>query len=167
MEILANKLIMILYNEYKLSNEAKPSKYSLFLDDVRIPSRVTWVKLPPRDWVVVRNYNEFVECIERYGVPTECAFDHDLCSEHYNEFTAAHDERLPDYGVIRYNQFKEKTGYDAAKWLTNYCVDNGTPLPIYYIHTLNPVGYQNIQSEMERFQNQIELRIKTPNDRAT
>jgi hypothetical protein len=43
----------------------------------------------------------------------------------------------------------EKTGRDAALWLANYCVDNGIPIPVYYVHTLNPDGGANIVSILE------------------
>ena len=59
--------------------------YYLFLDDERYPKQVTWVNLPLVDWVIVRNYNEFVKKIEEDGMPVFISFDHDLADEHYNE----------------------------------------------------------------------------------
>lgn len=125
--------------------------YHLFLDDdhSRIPHKLAWIDLPPVEWTIVRNYNDFVATISKRGMPTTVSFDHDLADEHYVEYTLAHDKSSPSFGTIRYERFKEKTGYHAAKWLANYCVDNNTPLPLYYIHTLNPIGRQNIFSAME------------------
>lgn len=123
--------------------------YHLFLDDSRQPKDVKWLKLPFVNWVVVKTYKEFVNYVMKNGVPTTVTFDHDLANEHYAEYTAAHDERMLSYGRIRYDRFTEKTGYDAAKWLVQYCVDKGTPLPLYYIHTMNPIGRMNIFSVLE------------------
>ncbi len=123
--------------------------YHLFLDDSRQPKDVKWIELPLVAWVVVKTYKEFVDYITKNGVPTTVTFDHDLADEHYAEYTAAHDPLLIGERRIRYEKFTEKTGYDCAKWLANYCVDNNTPLPLYYIHTLNPIGRQNIFSAME------------------
>ena len=124
--------------------------YHLFLDDARQPKDVKWIELPPYSWVVVKTYKEFVDTITKKGMPTTVSFDHDLADEHYAEYTAAHDPKLlPENKRIRYEIFAEKTGYDCAKWLANYCVDNNVPLPLYYVHTLNPIGKANIFSVME------------------
>ena len=48
-----------------------------------------------------------------------------------------------------YPSFKEKTGYDCAKWLCDYCVENKLPLPEYFIHSMNPVGRENILSTLK------------------
>ena len=123
--------------------------YHLFLDDEREPKDVKWIELPPVAWVVVKNYKAFVETIKRDGIPTTISFDHDLADEHYQEYTVAHDERMLSFGTIRYDRLKEKTGYDCAKWLAELCVERNVPIPLYYIHTLNPIGRQNIFSVME------------------
>lgn len=122
--------------------------YHLFLDDTRNPKDVTWIDLPLHNWVIVRNYEQFVETILKNGVPTTVSFDHDLANEHYQEYTIAHDPHIGE-SRIRYEKFKEKTGYDCAKWLANYCIDHSYQLPLYYVHTLNPIGFQNIVSTME------------------
>lgn len=123
--------------------------YHLFLDDERMPKDVKWIELPLVAWVIVRNYNEFVRTIERDGLPQSVTFDHDLADEHYKEYSAAHDKKVLSYGKIRYEIFNEKTGYDCAKWMANYCVDKGLPIPPYYTHTLNGVGAANISSVLE------------------
>ena len=123
--------------------------YHLFLDDSRKPADVKWLELPPYCWVEVKTYAEFVKTITEKGIPTTVSFDHDLADEHYAEYTAAHDPLLIGERRIRYEIFQEKTGYDAAKWLAQLCVDKGAPIPLYYIHTLNPIGRQNIFSIME------------------
>lgn len=123
--------------------------YHLFLDDDRKPSDVTWVELPLHDWVIVRNYDQFLKTITERGIPTTVTFDHDLAHEHYSEYHAAHDPKSPTRGVFRYDRCKEKTGYDCAKWLAELCVQKNIPIPLYYIHTKNPVGAMNIFSIME------------------
>lgn len=125
--------------------------YNLFLDDdpKRIPHQLTWIKLPHYEWTIVRNYEDFVNTILRDGVPNCVSFDHDLCQEHYDEYSWAHDKNSPTCGTIRYELFTVKCGYDCAKWLANYCIDNKHSLPLYYVHTLNGVGAANIFKVME------------------
>ena len=123
-------------------------EYNLFLDDIRYPKDVTWIKLPNVEWTIVRNYQEFVEIIEKNGIPIICSFDHDLADEHYVEYHNAHNSNNTEQ-KIHYENFVEKSGYDCAKWLANYCVDTNTPIPLYYLHSLNPIGRQNIFSILE------------------
>jgi hypothetical protein len=125
--------------------------YNLFLDDDenRIPHKLSWIELPLVEWTIVRSYDEFVATIKRDGLPKIVSFDHDLADEHYMEYQRAHSPNLIGERKIQYEDFTEKTGYDCAKWLGNYCIDNGLQLPLYYIHTLNPIGRQNIFSALE------------------
>lgn len=125
------------------------SEYALFLDDERQPKDVKWVELPPYSWVVVKSYAEFVKTIMEKGIPTTVSFDHDLADEHYAEYTAAHDPKLIGERRIRYETLHEPTGYECAKWLAHLCVERKVPVPLYYIHTLNPIGRQNIVLIME------------------
>lgn len=46
--------------------------------------------------------------------------------------------------------FKEKHGFHCAKWLIEYCLDNGHKIPRYVAHTMNPIGRENIVSIMEQ-----------------
>lgn len=123
--------------------------YHLFLDDLRMPKDVKWIELPLVAWVIVRNYQQFVETIQRDGLPQSIAFDHDLADEHYQEYEVAHDKKMVTFGTIRYDKLVEKTGYHCAQWLAQYCVDNKLPIPPYYLHTLNGVGRQNMFSVLE------------------
>lgn len=45
--------------------------YKLYLDDERFP------KLS-NDWIIVRDFEEFKNCINTKGIPSEMSFDHDL-----------------------------------------------------------------------------------------
>lgn len=82
----------------------------LYLDDVRTV---------PDGFVLVKNYEEFIEHINQNGLPELISFDHDLG--------------------------EEKTGYDCAKWLVEYCLNNKQTLPKYNVHSQNPVGKENIE----------------------
>jgi hypothetical protein len=128
----------------------KIRKMKLFLDDVRNPTDCFgYVKaygIRPDTylgfWHVVKTYDEFVRFIQERGLPEIVSFDHDLADEHYNEAMYEGDD---SYGKL-YETFKEKTGYDAAKWLVNYCEEKGLPLPICFCHSMNPAGRQNINN---------------------
>lgn len=91
------------------------------------------------DWVIVRNYDEFVDAIKEKGIPDVISFDHDLADEHYGV-----QENLDE---VEYLLFQEKTGYHCAKWLIEYCIDNKLMISKkVYIHSMNPVGSRNIES---------------------
>ena len=113
--------------------------YKLFLDDFRDPRDAFFYKGFPiynDEWIVVRNYNEFVKTVEELGIPEAVSFDHDLADVHYNKSSF-------DYN----DETQEKTGYHCAKWLIYYCIDNKKELPaIILVHSLNLAGSQNIWS---------------------
>ena len=108
----------------------------LYLDDVRIPQT--------EGWTIVRNYDDFVKWVEENGLPDVVSFDHDLAEVHYDPST--------------WRQsfvYHEKTGYDAAKWICEYCWGNGLPLPDWNVHSANPVGRDNIISLLQNFQKKL------------
>jgi hypothetical protein len=117
----------------------------LYLDDIRTPKT--------EGWDIVRSYDDFVNYIEQNGVPEEVSFDHDLSREHtmYYFDNGGHDNPPDPLGV----EFKEKTGYDAAKWLCDYCWTNGIPLPKWNIHSANPVGSDNIKFLLNNFKKKL------------
>lgn len=121
--------------------------YNLFLDDDpgRIPHKLSWIELPLVEWTIVRNYNDFVNIIATNGLPSIISFDHDLGDGAYKEYFRAHHSDK----TINYDNIKEKTGYDCAKFVANYCVDNNKPLPVYYVHSMNGMGALNICSILE------------------
>jgi len=118
--------------------------YKLFLDDERKPSDVTWLELPSGPWQIVRSYDAFAEYISEHGIPDVISFDHDLGVENVEVVARSHD--------IDYNKLTMKTGYHCATWLANYCLDNQVQLPTFYVHSMNPVGAQNIRVLLENFQ---------------
>ena len=112
----------------------------LYLDDLRIPkdsigfvpdnlNQFYWAN----DWTIVRNFWEFCNYINKFGLPDFISFDHDLSDEHY-------------VGTPNYDDYKEKTGYEAAKWLVDFCCDNNKSLPQFIVHSANPVGKLNIET---------------------
>ncbi len=118
--------------------------YNLFLDDTRNPKEVyeytfRYLYLE-KEWKIVKNYDEFVNTIQINGIPNIISFDHDLGLEHYiHQYTKS--EEIP------YDQYTEKTGYDCAKWLIDYCIENKLELPkMILIHSMNVIGAQNIAS---------------------
>ena len=111
--------------------------YHLFLDDERQPRDVTWMELPPYDWTIARNYNQFIGWFLRTGIPATVSFDHDLAPEHYKDYLEGRPE-------IQYDRFLEKTGYDCALWMVKYCRFKQQPLPVCFVHTLNTLGRKNI-----------------------
>jgi len=119
----------------------------LFLDDIRVPYDVFKNTINPLyekndDWVIVRNYYEFINAIQKFGLPKFISFDHDLSYDHYLE---------ENQKSIVYENLVEKTGYDSAKWLVEYCLENEHTLPQYYVHSANPEGKKNIELYLEIF----------------
>jgi hypothetical protein len=126
--------------------------YKLFLDDIR-GVRDVFPHARLYEWIVVKNYNEFVEVIQKKGLPFFVSFDHDLSLEHDPCFE-------PDGGInsqkkIPYDEYKERTGYHAAKWLVEYCMDNNLTLPKWNVHSANPVGAGNIESYLTSYENSV------------
>ena len=123
--------------------------YNIFLDDVRVPKDVVWVKLPLVEWTIIRNYNDFVKYITLTGLPSFVTFDHDLADEHYRPSMYAPDGHYNNYYTD--GTFKERTGYDCAKWLVNYCMEKNLKVPQYTVHSMNPVGKNNIINYIEGY----------------
>ena len=127
--------------------------YNLYLDDIREPKssfkKSGDTRYTDLNWRVVKSYSEFVGTIALNGIPNIVSFDHDLGEEHINYyFDNGGRENPPD--PLEAN-FKEKTGYDCAKWLIEYCSENGLPMPTYLIHSANPVGSENIRAILTRY----------------
>lgn len=114
-------------------------KTYLWLDDIRDPNMGVWRDQyipeydPKVDEIVwVKEYPEFVDYIREFGIPDEIFFDHDLGDDELG------------------------TGHDAAKWLVNYCMDNGgIDVPRWSIQSANPVGRQNINSILSNYRKSI------------
>jgi hypothetical protein len=102
----------------------------LWLDDIRDPEIFSIKYGIESDEVIwVKNYYEFIDWINTNGLPSIIAFDHDL-------------------GDISAN---EKTGFSAAKWIVEYCLDSKKDLPDWIILSANTVGAENINCLLKNF----------------
>lgn len=118
----------------------------LWLDDIRDPKRGDWLfSYAPEfaygdgEVIWVKNYDDFVNWVEKNGLPDMICFDHDLADNNSNE----------------------KTGYDAAKWLVDYCMTNNLSIPNFNIQSANPVGKDNIKYLLINYQKHYEQKNKT------
>ena len=107
----------------------------LWLDDERDPEDARWrsyFPLPEPMVIWVKTYEQFVDWISTNDLPNAICFDHDLG--------------------------EERSGFDAAKWLTEHCLNNGKPLPAWNIQSANPIGKENIASLLRSFERSTENR---------
>ena len=128
--------------------------YNLFLDDIRMPHEAyeyTKQKMfLDKQWVIVRNYDEFVDHITEHGMPVLISFDHDLADEHYTPEEYWHDYELSKKYQDAQN-YVEHTGLSCAKWLIEFCLDTCDRLPEYYSHSQNTVGKDNILRILDNY----------------
>lgn len=132
--------------------------YNLFLDDCRLPVHCKDYMIPRigmksyiykdnKNWIVANKYSEFVRIINEKGIPNMVSFDHDLADEHY-----APENRWKDYNVwAKEIEFKEKTGLDCAKFLVDVCIETKQLFPEFYIHSMNPIGGENINNYIKNY----------------
>lgn len=128
-------------------------KPNLFLDDIRFPHEVTWGNLngiyQNLEWDIVRNYDEFVSYIQENGVPDGyISFDHDLAQIHYSKPVDFSDISITKESDIWFVHIIEKTGLDCAKFFVEYCLYHDIKLPKCLVHSMNPVGRENILQEL-------------------
>ena len=104
----------------------------IWLDDMRDPTdlRMDWLAYSPigREVEVIwlKDYYQFRNWILKNGLPDGICFDHDL------------GEDTP-------------SGYECAKWLVNYCLDNKLSPPVWSSQSANPVGKANINRLLRNF----------------
>ena len=79
------------------------------------------------DYYDMNNWTKFENYIKDNGLPDLISFDNDL-------------------GI------GNGEGYDCAKWLVNYCLDNNVGLPQWFIHSANPVAKENISKLFKNFE---------------
>ena len=108
-------------------------KHRIYLDDVRTP-------VDP-EWIVVRNYEEFVQKIQDLGLENIelISLDHDLGDTAMQEW---HRNVYHNY-ELNYDNIKEKTGMDCVKWLINQWLD-GAPYVQVNVHSANAIGSSNM-----------------------
>lgn len=129
-------------NIFKNKNELNV-KYNLFLDDYRNPKDAFLYDeekslhqasgLSDWQWVIVRNYDQFVAYIEETGIPEVISFDNDLSDAHMNYFQKACLSPDQFYDITKV----EKTGIHCAMWLRDKCVRELKTIPRYYVHSAN------------------------------
>jgi len=109
------------------------NKVKIYLDDVRTP-------VDP-EWIVVRNYEEFVQKIQDLGLENIelISLDHDLGDTAMQEW---HRNVYNNY-TLDYNNITEKTGMDCVKWLIEQWLD-GKPYVQVNVHSANAVGSSNM-----------------------
>ncbi len=121
----------------------------LFLDDMRMPAECASYmhrRIGPLNpiyleggWLIVKNYDEFVEAIKKYAEDfTHISYDHDLAEEHY---IGGYDSEEEYYNSIKGT---ERTGLDCAKFMKNYYDEKKIEWPIMFVHSMNPVGTKAI-----------------------
>lgn len=104
-------------------------KYNLFLDDIR-NVKMIYDDLTDEDFIIVRNYNDFVSYISQNGLPDFISFDNDLGTDKYGELL--------------------KDGYACAKWLVYESGLDLTKLK-YNVHSANPVASVQIDSLLKNY----------------
>lgn len=103
--------------------------YKLFLDDIRTVDMV-YKNWTDKDFVIVRNYEDFKITIIEKGLPEYISFDNDLGLD-------TNGEVAPD-------------GYAAAKWLVHESGLNISKLE-FYVHSANPVATKQIQGLLDNY----------------
>lgn len=132
-------------------------KKLLWLDDYRDPMQGQWLVFSPitlEDLEVfwVKSYKEFTEWITENGLPDAICFDHDLADIHYRVKDLDEHERL----MLENDGDIEKTGYDCAKWLVEYCTKHRLKLPLYNIQSANMLGKENIDKHLKNYIKPVE-----------
>ena len=112
----------------------------IYLDDVRTPI--------DKDWIVVRNYDQFILTVQEIGLANigVISLDHDLGDSAMSEW---HTNVYHNY-KLDYDNITEKTGYDCAKWLVGQWM-NGEPVCDVYTHSANAIGSANIMGYINNY----------------
>lgn len=100
----------------------------LLLDDERDLKMVYDMTKNPiyhKQWDIVRNYKQFINYIEKQGMPNIISFDHDLG--------------------------EAKSGMDCAHYIIDQCIDHDLNMPDVLVHSMNPVGKENIMRLVNNF----------------
>lgn len=125
-------------------------KTLLFLDDFRAPVDAIYTgnTIYYENWIVIRNYPEFVEYLRNNPLPDLISFDHDLADGHYHKNMQS---GVLNYDAESFMKDSEKTGYHCAKFLIDLCIDLGYKLPEFLVHSMNPIGKENILGLLNNF----------------
>ncbi len=120
----------------------KIEKIKVYLDDVRTPN--------DKDWIVVRNYDQFVSRIKLHGLENieVISLDHDLGDKAMEEY---YTNVKNNYELNYENIVNEKTGYDCCKFLVSESMTKNIPLPQIYVHSANPIGSANMMGYINNY----------------
>jgi hypothetical protein len=115
-------------------------KYRIYLDDIRTPV--------DKDWLVVRNFYEFVNLVNKIGLENIelISLDHDLGDSAMREW---HKNVYHNY-TLNYDNITEKTGMDCTKWLVEQWMD-GKPVVDVVIHSANAIGSGNMMGYINNY----------------
>lgn len=130
-------------------------KYNIFLDDLRFPKDAflqkelacltEYSKIPENEWVIVRNYEDFVKTVEERGIPSAVSFDCDLTEEHLKYYI----NFLKYPGYYEWQNFKTKCGIHCAKYL-KHMLNPDSDIKV-YVHSANEEGRRIILDIMKDF----------------
>ena len=110
------------------------NRLRLYLDDIRTPV--------DDDWILVRNYDEFVAQIKLRGLGNfeVISLDHDLGEGAMVEYYT----NVKNNYMLDYNNIEERTGMDCCRYLVSESMNEKIPLPQIYVHSANPIGSANM-----------------------
>jgi len=117
------------------------NRMRLYLDDIRTPV--------DDDWIVVRNYDEFVAQIKLNGLGNfeVISLDHDLGEGAMVEYYT----NVKNNYMLDYNNIEERTGMDCCRYLVSDSMNEKIPLPQIYIHSANPIGSANMMGYINNY----------------
>ena len=117
------------------------NRLRLYLDDIRTPV--------DDDWIVVRNYDEFVAQIKLNGLGNfeVISLDHDLGEGAMVEYYT----NVKNNYMLDYNNIEERTGMDWCRYLVSDSMNEKIPLPQIYIHSANPIGSANMMGYINNY----------------
>ncbi len=115
-------------------------KYRIYLDDIRTPV--------DKDWLVVRNFYEFVNLVNKIGLENIelISLDHDLGDSAMREW---HKNVYHNY-TLNYDNITEKTGMDCTKWLVEQWME-GKPVVDVVVHSANAIGSGNMMGYINNY----------------
>jgi len=113
----------------------------LYLDDIRTPV--------DEDWIVVRDYDEFVAQIKLNGLGNfeVISLDHDLGEGAMVEYYT----NVKNNYMLDYNNIEERTGMDCCRYLVSESMNEKIPLPQIYVHSANPIGAANMMGYINNY----------------
>jgi len=117
------------------------NRLRLYLDDIRTPV--------DDDWIVVRNYDEFVAQLKLNGLGNfeVISLDHDLGEGAMVEYYT----NVKNNYMLDYNNIEERTGMDCCRYLVSESMNEKIPLPQVYIHSANPIGSANMMGYINNY----------------